>query len=174
MKRTDYFRLAKWLLQRESNRLLRGFEAGLCMDSVLPGCNPLTSLRGIRGRQGLHGHNTEITGKRICRLVISLTKAKKAGACAAFGSGRRCTILPTHLPIRTMPVLQVHFRIISPMKPLCTAPLSPIWQTVATRGHGRIFRISAPFCRYAPVVCPCPKKRTDRLPFYHPDVQYGV
>lgn len=66
MKRTDYFRLAKWLLQRESNRLLRGFGAGLCMDSVLPDCNPLTYLRGIRGRQGLHGHNAEITGKRIC------------------------------------------------------------------------------------------------------------
>ena len=87
MKRTDYFRLAKWLLQRESNRLLRGFGAGLCMDSVLPDGNPLTSLRGIRGRQGLHGHNAEITGKRICRLVISLTKAKKAGVLCGLRRG---------------------------------------------------------------------------------------
>lgn len=158
MKKTDYFRLAKWLLQRESSRLLRGFGAGLCMDSVLPDCNPLTYLRGIRGRQGLHGHNAEITGKRICRLVISLTKAKKPGSCAAFGSGRRYTILPTHLPIRTMPVLQVHFRIISPMKPLCTAPLSPIWQTVATRGHGRIFRISAPILPICSGCMPVPEK----------------
>ena len=158
MKRTDYFRLAKWLLQRESNRLLRGFGAGLCMDSVLPDCNPLTYLRGIRGRQGLHGHNAEITGKRICRLVISLTKAKKAGVLCGFRLGTALHYLadaftyPHHACFTGS--LSDHIAYEASLHRAFISYLAD----VATRGHGRIFRISAPILPICSGCMPVPEK----------------
>ncbi len=69
METQDHLMLAKWLLARVTYRLPVGFAAGFCLGSVMPDWNPFTYMRGIRAGQGMHGHNAEVTGKRICHLI---------------------------------------------------------------------------------------------------------
>lgn len=76
METKDHFRLAKWFLRQERNRLPHTFSAGLIVGSVLPDCNPFTYLSGVRRGQGLHGHNAEVTEKKICSLLAAGTDAE--------------------------------------------------------------------------------------------------
>ncbi len=79
METKDHLLLADRLLAGRRDGLPRGFAAGFRMGSVLPDCNPFTYFRGLRGRQGLHGHNAEITGHRICGLLARLKKCDRRG-----------------------------------------------------------------------------------------------
>lgn len=69
MNIADHAALSKWLLRRAETPLPRGAAIGLFLGSVLPDCNPFTYLAGIPCHQGLHGHNAEVRGKKIARLL---------------------------------------------------------------------------------------------------------
>lgn len=82
METKDHWQLANWLLFPEEGRLPSEFATGLRIGSILPDCNPFTFLRGLRGRQGLHGHNAEITEPRINRLLSAAARPGEANfAC---------------------------------------------------------------------------------------------
>lgn len=77
METRDHLRLADWLLASRCDSLPHGFAAGVRLGSVLPDCNPFTYLRGLRGRQGVHGHNAEVTWRCICRLLSGVRRSGK-------------------------------------------------------------------------------------------------
>lgn len=79
METRDHLQLVNWLLLCRGNHFSHAFAAGLRIGSVLPDCNPLTYMRGIREGQGLYGHNAEITMRKISGIVSDLSQPQEMG-----------------------------------------------------------------------------------------------
>ena len=79
MQTKDHVLLANWLMREGEERFSRRFLAGVRFGSFFPDRNPITYLRGIGGKQGLHGHNAEITEKAIGATLDRLMSAGVSG-----------------------------------------------------------------------------------------------
>lgn len=87
MNITDHVALAKQLLRHASCPLSRTASLGILVGSALPDCNPLTYLSGVPCHQGLHGHNAEVRGKTIGRLLRRMQWGNAGGFFAGVRLG---------------------------------------------------------------------------------------
>lgn len=85
METVDHLTLSKWLTRTAGKPLTKRMQRGFLIGSVAPDYNPFTYVKGVVGKQGLHGHNAEITDRLVEKR---LSRARQRGV-KGFWDGYR-------------------------------------------------------------------------------------